>query len=989
VDKLQLLRRNDSIGVADLCANMTSDSTDDIKDEFQERENRCIDSEEMRKAADKEARADPFDHSNRASDKQHAEMDKQDVENDPSKCVSAPAEIQIAQAEIADQVESERKDASSLEFTENVKDDQVLSDESSDKQLSNDARIEEDRSSEDNTSQGISENEKVSKEFEGEEKKNDSNHLGFDDVPIKTLSNEAVSAEVSNEHKPTIAELTVKESSNEALPSEFPNHPIPISTELEIEELTMQKLNAQEQFFAVNQNASTQIDQVPIPKETSLKEFTKDQVEYEQKDDLCIANNDADAAAVFKNDNGACLFQLSDKTCNSDDSPSSPEIPDGRKPTPNPNDELPIQKSNKEAAFPESLDDHKQERTVIDEFPSFKISSNEALPTNELSSKSLNSDREFPGIPNTTKVDEAPIQQQKSSSKAPPEEFADVQNASKFDDQAHIQKKQDSKPTLEISLKHDASTKQSTANGNSNPPFEFPEADDGRSYCEAKQILAEKEKPKYAILLNSEEPLPYENAVKMLPDSTTAKLLSKNFRERMDGFSMMKESVESGEISAWVVFSFLSKSGFKDSNVQVLCKMYATLSSACAWAKTFSLSIAELAFPQCLISLAESKATAFVQGFLLEMAECIGADALQALILKHLESLKNPKAIQLSLSFLAELLKQFGASAFADLVPVIDHMKRYLASSPQAPVRQSAMEFFAQVSSQTGNKYSKRVLDGLSTLLIAALEEKVKQVGTDAEYQPIRKQRIREDLPTTKGHAKGIKNQEAASAHLAKQVSPHLAKMNDSDWKVRKAALEAVDKLFGLSGGDRELNSELQANLFQSIARRLKDSNKNIVGLALRVALTVAQNLGKPDRTIRILLDALCETVGDSKKTIAQGAEDALLEWVKNETCFAAFAQKSFEKFAQVSGAKASLLKILKAGFSVHAGLLRFEFILPSVLLLLNDKAKEVRENADSLMDDFLPELSFAQAMSAMRGFLPEEQKVIGGILEKKGLKPV
>jgi hypothetical protein len=32
--------------------------------------------------------------------------------------------------------------------------------------------------------------------------------------------------------------------------------------------------------------------------------------------------------------------------------------------------------------------------------------------------------------------------------------------------------------------------------------------------------------------------------------------------------------------------------------------------------------------------------------------------------------------------------------------------------------------------------------------------------------------------------------------------------------------------------------------------------------------------------------------------------------------------------------------------------------------------------------------LAFEQAMSAMRAFLPREQKVISAILEKKGFKP-
>ena len=160
-----------------------------------------------------------------------------------------------------------------------------------------------------------------------------------------------------------------------------------------------------------------------------------------------------------------------------------------------------------------------------------------------------------------------------------------------------------------------------------------------------------------------------------------------------------------------------------------------------------------------------------------------------------------------------------------------------------------------------------------------------------------------------------------------------------------------------------------------------KDSNKNIIGASLKLALSAAENLVNPTRA-RVLIEALSQTVGDSKKSIAQGAEDALLAWVKNEACFSLFAQK-FEKTVQLPGANASLLNILKAGFVAHRGQ-KFEFLLPSVLLLLIDKSKDVRANAEALIDMFLPELAFEQVMSAMRAFLSQEQKEISGILEKK-----
>ena len=154
-----------------------------------------------------------------------------------------------------------------------------------------------------------------------------------------------------------------------------------------------------------------------------------------------------------------------------------------------------------------------------------------------------------------------------------------------------------------------------------------------------------------------------------------------------------------------------------------------------------------------------------------------------------------------------------------------------------------------------------------------------------------------------------------------------------------------------------------------------------ITRTALKLALTVAQNLGKsPDRTIRVLIDGLCQTVGDSKKSISQGAEDALLE-----SCFALYAQK-FEKSAQIAGAKAPLLNILKTGFSVHRDF-QFQHLLPSILLLLSDKNKEARDKAELVIDLLLPKIHFDQILSAIRKFSSQEQKVICSIMERKGVK--
>jgi hypothetical protein len=491
-------------------------------------------------------------------------------------------------------------------------------------------------------------------------------------------------------------------------------------------------------------------------------------------------------------------------------------------------------------------------------------------------------------------------------------------------------------------------------------------------------------KPELPVELKNEQPISYEEASEMIGDSIALKILSKNFRERIDGFASLKTLIESNTVSAKTTFSFLTKTGFKDSNPIVTSMMYDALASCCAWTSEFSLSFADLVFPQCLISLADSKATKSINNFLFELAECISAETLSTLVLQHLQAIKSPKSIQCSLAFLVELLNKFGSKEFP-IISVIDSVKRFL-SFAQGNVRQAAIDFFVELSSQTGLKYEERILDALNSTLASTLKSKLKE-NADPSYSSSKKNRIyvqHNDSPKTQAKMK-----KGSSVDIAKEISSAISKLGDSNWKVRKDALESIEKTFRMSGGECELRPDIQGNLFQAAAARLKDSNKNIIGLALKVSLKIAENIVNPNRLKVVpLIDALIQTVGDSKKTISQGAEDALLEWVvKAECCYLIFCHK-FENAAKVAGAKASLLSILKAGYLAHS---RFDFdsLLASVLHLLNDKNKDARNCADSLIDSLQPLLSLDQVNSAIRSFVPQEQIVIRRIMEKKCLKSI
>jgi hypothetical protein len=121
-------------------------------------------------------------------------------------------------------------------------------------------------------------------------------------------------------------------------------------------------------------------------------------------------------------------------------------------------------------------------------------------------------------------------------------------------------------------------------------------------------------------------------------------------------------------------------------------------------------------------------------------------------------------------------------------------------------------------------------LDGLNSALCSALKANLKEVA-DAEYQPARKNRIKDENGLSKSPAKAKR----AAVAMSREISDLLAEIgaHTSDWKIRMKSLESMEKIFRMSGGDCELCADLQASLFKSIAVLLKDSNKNIIGASL------------------------------------------------------------------------------------------------------------------------------------------------------------
>jgi len=102
--------------------------------------------------------------------------------------------------------------------------------------------------------------------------------------------------------------------------------------------------------------------------------------------------------------------------------------------------------------------------------------------------------------------------------------------------------------------------------------------------------------------------------------------------------------------------------------------------------------------------------------------------------------------------------------------------------------------------------------------------------------------------------------------------------LSSSAWKVRQAALEAIEK--ALANANRRVTTDGMADLFQALKGPLADSNKNLIAQACLVVGALATAIG-PDveKVGKGILTNVTKCLADSKKNVREAAIKALEDW--------------------------------------------------------------------------------------------------------------
>ena len=372
-----------------------------------------------------------------------------------------------------------------------------------------------------------------------------------------------------------------------------------------------------------------------------------------------------------------------------------------------------------------------------------------------------------------------------------------------------------------------------------------------------------------------------ERASRLYAADVVAKLQSSNWKERVEGVAAVAATVDAmsdedaGAAAGDTIRALALFPGFDDKVFQVLAKVFEVFGSLAAKAPKFSKHDGAIAVQGLAEKIADVKLRAPASAALTAVAEALGPKFVMAQLHKRTVSHKNPKVTTESLLWCAGAVEEFTV-AVVDVSFVIAWCKQSLAMSNPA-CKSAAGKVLGAMHAGLG--------PGLKDFLADLKDSQLKTLEAEFARNPYVGPAM---VGTRKVRADGTEGASVAAAadgglpraDISGKITEKLIKeMGDPSWKVRAAALDAVNEILDESAKRIGPNT---GDLMPSLAKRFSDANRNIAANALATVGAVASAMGAPVGERRHghgLVPEIVKQFGDSKASVRTAAAGALEAW--------------------------------------------------------------------------------------------------------------
>ena len=223
-------------------------------------------------------------------------------------------------------------------------------------------------------------------------------------------------------------------------------------------------------------------------------------------------------------------------------------------------------------------------------------------------------------------------------------------------------------------------------------------------------------------------------------------------------------------------------------------------------------------------------------------------------------------------------------------------------------------------------------------------------------------------------------------ADISKDADKIIKTLSNSDWKVRKEGLEQLEQL--LTSNNNRISPNGLHDLVNALKARLSDPNKALVRSFIGFVAKFTGALGKDiHRYSKTLIIPLISCLSDKQVLIRQEAQ-ACLEKIGSEVGQDAIVTAALASIGQENPEMRS--EIINLALK-HADCL-FKVDIKSnvggILTALQDKNKEIRSNAEKLLEKCCGVVGVGPFLTAVKDLKPAIQKDLKTIITKYGTDP-
>ncbi|WFD45308.1 hypothetical protein MPSI1_003990 [Malassezia psittaci] len=379
-----------------------------------------------------------------------------------------------------------------------------------------------------------------------------------------------------------------------------------------------------------------------------------------------------------------------------------------------------------------------------------------------------------------------------------------------------------------------------------------------------------------------------------IPAKISALLKHASWKERLQGVQDLHAYVRETPMDAELLVRCLSLyPGWKESNFQVLAEVYSILRTLADDPHTskFDRAAGALSIPALCDKLGDLKLKVPASQTLDLYAEVITPAFVVARAIPVLNALKAPKAQAEAIAWLDQLLLAFGPQDM-NLSEIVAYLVNMLKSANPL-VRSNATKAMGTLARFVGTSLLSMLGDDVNAQLRSSLQTEIES-NANKKVEPsrfVRQARINHPTGSSADHhlepsqdpdsvASSSKPSDELDEDALEQLVPRVdldsllpkakaSAMNDTQWKVRKEALESIQSALAphprLKGSLGEFSAPLKA--------RYGDNNLMVRMLALDIALKLANGLHlqfEPYAPLHV--PAITQVLADSKASVRNAA---------------------------------------------------------------------------------------------------------------------